>query len=74
MLSNVLTLFPQGGGEGRAPAPTGQALRAAILGKDSHGETRVQVRGDMRRASLRVKLLCRGWLNRSSCPKFAIPC
>lgn len=38
-------MFPQGGWGDRAPAPTGQAPHMAILGKGSHGEIRVQVRG-----------------------------
>lgn len=38
-------MFPQGGWGERAPAPTGQAPHVAILGKGSHGEIRVQVRG-----------------------------
>lgn len=37
-------MFPQGGGEDRAPATTGRALGIAVPVRDSRGETRDQVR------------------------------
>uniref|UniRef100_A0A5F9DI00 Constitutive coactivator of peroxisome proliferator-activated receptor gamma n=1 Tax=Oryctolagus cuniculus TaxID=9986 RepID=A0A5F9DI00_RABIT len=38
----LIYLFVQGDGEDRVPAPTGQALATAALGRDSHGGTRDQ--------------------------------